>query len=321
MTRADPDPEFVEDVRRGLTADPKRVPPKWLYDERGSELFEKITELPEYYLTDTERRIFRTYADEIVAACPCPTGFVELGAGSAEKTRILVDALVDRQGSTVYCPVDISQAALQMAGARFEDRDEVRVEPVRGGFVQALSELPAKNTPARLIAFIGSSIGNMPMDEQKALLRRIRDGMRPQDRFLLGTDMRKDRETMIAAYDDSEGVTATFTRNLLHRMNRELDADFDVDAFEHVVRFDEEKSAIESYLESQRDQEIHLEALDLTVRFAEGERMHVEDSYKYTPSMIEELLEAARLALVESFYDEDRWFGVHLLGPDDAEHL
>lgn len=316
MTDKPPDPEFVRDVREGLTDDPKHVPPKWHYDERGSELFEKITELPEYYLTNRERAIFREHAADIVEACPSPMGLVELGAGSAEKTRLLLEALVDRQGPTVFCPIDISEAAIDMAHQRFAEDPQIDVQPVLGEFVEGLAKLPEKGTSARLIAFIGSSIGNIPMPEQRELLSAIRGTMREQDRFLLGTDMRKDLDTMIAAYDDSQGVTAEFSLNLLGRMNRELGADFDLDAFAHRPSFDDEISAIRIHLESLTDQRVHLDEIDLTVEFEEGELMHTEDSYKYTEAMIDDLVDHADLRRVESWYDEDRWFGVHLMAAD-----
>jgi L-histidine N-alpha-methyltransferase len=306
-----PDPDFVGDVREGLTDDPKHLPPKWLYDDRGSKLFEQITQLDEYYLTDRERAIFAAHADDIVDRCAEETGLVELGAGSAEKTRLIVDALVDRQGSALYCPIDISQQALEMAHRRFEDDENVTVRGVQGEFVEGLTELDATDGP-RLIAFIGSSIGNMELEDQRDLLRAIADAMRPEDRFLLGTDMRKDPSILRPAYDDSEGVTARFTLNLLRRLNRELGADFDLDAFEHEVRFNPEKSAIESFLVSQRDQDVHIDALDLTVHFDEREATHVENSFKYTDEMLDDLSATARLDRETSWFDADEWFGVHL---------
>lgn len=313
MTQTPPDPAFVRDVETGLTDTPKHIPPMWLYDERGTELFEQITELPEYYLTDVERRIFRKHAADIVAQTSPGSGLVELGAGSAEKTRLLLEALVDRYGSTVFCPIDISPKALEMARARYDDEPRIEVRPLQGAFVEALAKMPDKGAPARLIAFIGSSIGNLPIPEQNRLLSEIRELMRPEDRFLLGTDMKKDLDTMLEAYDDSEGVTARFSLNLLERINRELGADFDTEAFAHRARFNEEKSAIEVHLESLRPQTVHVDALGLTARFEAGELMHIEDSHKYTEPMIDDLIEAAGFERVESWYDGARWFGEHLL--------
>lgn len=313
----DVDHEFASDVREGLTDDPKHVPPKWLYDERGSKLFEQITELDEYYLTDVERSIFEDHAEDIVARCPRGSDLVELGAGSADKTRHLLAALVDRQGDTVFQPIDISRKAIEMAQQRVESQfDRVEVVPIVGDYAEGLRRL-RDTEQARLIAFIGSSIGNIPMDEQRDLLQSVHDAMRPDDRFLLGTDMRKDTSTLLPAYDDSEGVTAEFTLNLLRRINRELDADFDLDRFEHRAVFEEDKSAVVIYAESQADQTVTVGALDLTVDFAEGERIHVEDSHKYTEPMLDRIVGAVGLEREASWYDENGWFGEHLFRPVD----
>lgn len=309
---------FAEAVRTGLTREPKAMDPRWLYDDRGSELFEQITELPEYYLTDRERSIFQAHARDVVASCPTPTSLVELGAGSAEKTRLILDALVEEQGTTTYAPVDVSAKALEMARERFADDGNVRVQPLEASFGDGLAKLDPDADEHRLIAFIGSSLGNMQPDAQRDLLVAVREALGPEDRFLLGTDLVKDRDTMLAAYDDSQGVTAAFTLNLLRRINRELDGEFDRDAFEHVVRFDEEKSAVESHLESQRDQTVAIPALDLEVTFAEGERMHVEDSYKYTETMLSDLFADVGLHRLERWTDDDEWFAVHLLSSSPA---
>lgn len=314
MTADPPDPEFAEDVREGLGTRPRSLPPKWLYDERGSKLFEEITELDVYYLTDVERAIFRDHADEIVAACPARSSLVELGAGSADKTRLLVEALVDRQGSARYWPIDISPKALEMAEDRFREDPHVEVHPVEAEFVEGLAKVPY-DEEARLVAFIGSSIGNLPMPDQKELLASVRQEMGPDDRFLLGTDLAKDPEILLPAYDDPEGVTAAFTLNLLRRMNRELGADFDLDRFRHRAVFDEERSAVRIYFESLADQTVHVEALDATFTFEEGEHVHTEDSYKYTEEMLDELFDAAGMAPVATFHDEKGWFAEHVLEP------
>ncbi len=304
---------FAREVREGLSKQPKAIPAKWIYDERGSKLFEEITELPEYYLTDRERAIFQTHANAIAACCPSRTALVELGAGSAEKTRLLLEALVHQQGPTIFRPIDISSKALEMARTRFQEDEGIEVHPLQAGFVDGLAELSETSSEARLIAFIGSSIGNMSFSAQKELLARIRETMDPEDRFLLGTDMRKDEETMVQAYDDTRGVTATFTLNVLRRINRELGGRFDLDAFEHEVAFDEEKSAIVTHLVSLRDQSVPIDALEATFDFAEGERVHIEDAYKYTESMIDELVDHAGLVRSESWYDDEGAFGVHML--------
>lgn len=313
MTPQPPDPAFARDVREGLTSSPKQVPPKWLYDDRGSKLFERITQLDEYYLTDVEREIFRTHAGDIVAACPPVGGLVELGAGSAEKTRLLLEALADARGHATYWPIDISAKALEMAAERFTDDGAVTVSPVEAEFVDGLAEVPLDGP--RLVAFIGSSIGNLPTPDQRQLLAGIRGHMDADDRLLLGTDLAKDVDVMLAAYDDREGVTARFTLNLLRRMNRELGADFDLDAFRHVAEFDASMSAVRIWAESQADQTVRLDELDLEVAFEAGERIHVEDSHKYTDAMLGDLFDHAGLAPAETFQDGQGWFAEHLLEP------
>lgn len=309
------DPAFAHDVKEGLTGPKKRIPPKWLYDERGSKLFEQITDLPEYYLTEAERSIFQDHALDIVDACPTPLGLVELGAGSADKTRLLIEAILKRQGNATFAPVDISQEALQMAKARFNGDEQVTVKPLQGTFLDGLRTSATAGDPPRLIAFIGSSIGNMPLPAQQDLLASIQATMRPHDRFLLGTDLAKDEASLLAAYDDSKGITAAFTLNLLRRINRELGGTFDLDAFEHQATFNEGESAIQIHAESLQDQTVTIHEIDLTVRFQAGERIHIEDSYKYTPSMLERLFDEGGLTPLGTFHDDEERFAVHLLEP------
>ncbi len=309
------DTAFAQDVHEGLTGTPKKIPAKWLYDEQGSRLFEEITKQPEYYLTDKERSIFQDHAHEILDACQPPVSLVELGAGSADKTRKILDALIQRQGHATYWPVDISQEALEMAQARFQDTDGVRVHPVQATYAAALDEATDPREKARLIAFIGSSIGNMTPPAQRRLLSNLQDAMTPDDRLLLGTDLLKDESILLPAYDDEAGVTARFTLNLFRRINRELDADFDLDALAHRPTFDPDKNAIVTYAESLQDQTITLQDLEATLHLDEGDRIHIEDSYKYTPEMIQRLADDARLTRLETFTDPDDWFAVHVLAP------
>lgn len=312
------DPEFVADVRQGLTADQKAIPPRWLYDARGSELFEQITELETYYLTRTERALFETHAEAIISACPTPLEIVELGAGSAAKTRLILAAAIGRQGPTTYCPIDISQTAVEMARRQLLEHfpDELTIRPVVGPYDQGLEKLQGDAGTPRLILFIGSSLGNFELDDQVDLLTRIAEAMGPEDRFLLGTDMAKEETILLEAYDDPEGVTAEFALNLLARMNRELGASFDLDTFEFVALYNQDQHRVEMYLESQEDQVVPIEALDLEVPFEAGERLHTEHSYKYTEPLIDELLDRSGLAREESWYDSLGWFGVHLLQAD-----
>lgn len=309
------DPEFAQDVRAGLTGEERSIPPRWLYDARGSKLFEQITELDAYYLTRTERALFETHAEAIVGACPNPLEIVELGAGSAVKTQLILEATIDRQGATTYCPIDISQTAIEMARDQLMTRfpEELTIRPLVGGYDEGLAKLDAQRTDPRLILFIGSSIGNFPLEEQVDLLSRIQAAMAGEDRFLLGTDMAKDPEVLLTAYDDPQGVSAAFAKNLLVRMNRELEATFDLDRFGYTVLYNQDEHRIEMYLESLEDQEVHIGALDLDVTFEAGQRLHTEHAYKYTEDVLDDLLAQAGLARAGSWYDQRGWFGVHLL--------
>jgi len=306
------DPAMAREVRDGLSATPKRLPCKLLYDAVGSELFEQITELPEYYLTRTERAIFEDYAAEMLEAAGPSLTLVELGAGTASKTRILIEELLQRQTRALFYPIDVSPAALNEAvtqlGAQFP---QLRVNPVvadYSGGVPALASISGR----KLVLFIGSSIGNYDPPEAIAMLRRIRRSLRPGDGLLLGTDLAKSSKVLLPAYDDAQGVTAEFNKNMLARLNRELDADFDLDAFRHIALWNRRCSRMEIYLESTAKQSVFIPAIDLDVSFAAGERIHTENSYKYTGEMVNEILNEAGFKLERTWSDPKQWFGVHL---------
>jgi dimethylhistidine N-methyltransferase len=302
-------------VREGLTSRPKRLPPWLFYDAAGSRLFEQITELPEYYLTRTERAILTEHAEAMVAAA-AGSGMlriVELGAGSADKTRLLLRAAVARQGTVLYEPVDVSASALDSARKRIErEIAGVTVEPRVEDYTQALELAPEGAGERRLVLYIGSSIGNFEPQEAQALLQRVRAGLRPGDALLLGVDLAKDEPTLLAAYDDAAGVTARFNLNLLARLNRELAANFDLEAFMHRAHWNAAESRMEMYLVSRAAQRVRVAALDLEVEFAAGESMHTENSYKYRPGQAEALLAAAGFAPVKTWTDARGWFAVHL---------
>ena len=299
-------------AREGLSAFPKRLPSWLFYDEAGSALFEQITELPEYYLTRTERAIFESYAGEILQAAGTPLTLVELGAGTATKTCILVEELLQRQTRVLFYPIDVSPSALQEAvthlGRQFP---QLRVNPIVAdytGGVDALNRISGR----KLVLYIGSSIGNFEPEESVRMMHRIRRSLRAGDAMLLGTDMVKSSKVLIPAYDDAAGVTAAFNKNLLARLNRELDADFDLDAFRHVVVWNKRCSRMEMHLESLRSQSAFLPVLDMDVTFSVGERIHTENSYKYTLEMVEAILRESGFRLEQSWYDRQKWFGVHL---------
>jgi L-histidine N-alpha-methyltransferase len=307
---------FAEAVAAGLASTSKSLPAWAFYDREGSELFEQITELPEYYPTRTERRIFRENADEIVATMagddPSPITVIELGAGTATKSQIILQAVVRRQGRCLYVPVDVSHAALDIAAARLR-----REEPM-----VTVKPLPLRNREAtqrfhqlggrRFVLFIGSSIGNFDEADAVELLRSVRRGLRSGEALLLGADAKKPLDVLLPAYDDASGATARFNKNVLARINRELGAEIDLDSFRHVALWNEERSRIEMHLESVRAQTVCVPALDSEFEFRRGERIHTESSHKYSTEQVSRLFRESGFALERSFHDEKRWFGVHV---------
>ena len=299
-------------VRDGLTAPRKHLPAWLLYDARGSELFEQITRLPEYYVTRAEQGIFTRHADEIIAAGGERLALVELGAGSAAKTRVLISALLKRQERAAYYPIDISATAVEEAARRLRKRfRRLDVTPVVADYAEAIRKIRMLQG-RKLVMFIGSSIGNYEPRHAIALLTRVREAMLPGDALLLGTDMVKPEPLLLAAYDDGAGVTAAFNLNLLCRINRELRADFDLARFQHRALWNSDEGRIEMHLVSRRAQSVSVAALDLTLHFGKGETIHTENSYKYLPAQVEAMLDASGFALERSWTDKKHWFGVHL---------
>lgn len=302
-----------EDARRGLSARPKQLPPKWFYDERGSVLFEEITRLPEYYPTRCEREILTRYADDIAAASGADT-LVELGSGSSEKTRLLLDALSRRGALERYVPFDVSESALRAAGeAVTADYPGLRVHAVVGDFEQHLDRLPAGGR--RLTAFLGSTIGNLEPGPRARFLAALRCGLGDGDTLLLGTDLVKSPDVLVPAYDDAAGVTADFNRNVLRVLNRELGADFDPDAFAHVAVWVVEHERIEMRLRARQPAHVRVDALDMDVDFEEGEELRTEVSTKFRRERVEAELAEAGLALRRWWTDERGWFGLALATP------
>jgi L-histidine Nalpha-methyltransferase len=304
------------DARSGLTSDPKSLPPKWFYDAQGSALFEKITQLREYYPTRAEREILSATAAEIAGQTRART-LVELGSGSSDKTRVLLDALRAAGTLRSYIPVDVSEPALIAAGeALSAEYPGLDVRAVVSDFEEHLGFPVDGDVPApRLVAFLGSTIGNLLPDQRTAFLAQVRAGLRPGDSFLLGTDLVKDPATLIAAYDDDAGVTAEFNKNVLAVLNAELGADFDPDEFEHVAVWDAGAEWIEMRLRSLADQTVRLPAIGLTVRFAAGEEMRTEVSAKFRRAGVEAELAAAGLAVRSWWTDSAAQFGLSLSVP------
>jgi len=314
-------PGFLEEALRadalsGLTSAPKSLPPKWFYDAQGSALFDKITELPEYYPTRAEREILTATAAEIGGLTRART-LIELGSGSSDKTRLLLDALRAEGTLRCYVPVDVSEAALAAAGqALSAEYPGLDVRAVVSDFEERLGFPADGAAPApRLVAFLGSTIGNLEPAQRAAFLARIRAQLRTGDFFLLGTDLVKDPATLVAAYDDASGVTADFNKNVLAVLNTELGADFDLDAFEHVAVWDADAEWIEMRLRSAMAQTVHLPAIGLTVDFADGEEMRTEVSAKFRPAGVADELAAAGLAIRAWWTDAAARFGLSLSVP------
>ena len=306
-------------VREGLAARPKRLPAWLFYDQAGSRLFDAITELDEYYLTRTERGIFSVASEEIVdqARGGRRLRVAELGAGSAEKTRLLLRAAVERQDAVVYEPVDVSASALELAKRRIErEIPGVTVTPRVMDYTDgdgSRFHLGAMDPgEKRLMLYIGSSIGNFEPTEAERVLRRVRAGLEMGDCMLLGVDLVKDEAMLVAAYDDAQGVTAAFNRNMLVRLNRELDAEFDVEAFEHRAVWNRAKARMEMHLVSPCAQQVLVGELDMTVEFAAGETIHTENSYKYRPGQAEALLAKTGFRAEATWTDDRGWFAVCL---------
>lgn len=308
--------EFEADVRAGLTRVPKRLSCRFFYDAEGSRLFEEICRLPEYYPFRAEREILSERAQEIVRRCELPTDLVELGSGSAEKTRHLIDALLDAQGSLQYVPIDISRSALEESSrAMLEALPRLSVVAVAGEYREGLRHLPPSHAPRRLFSWLGSNIGNLEREAAVRFIRELRERMNDGDAFLLGVDLRKDASIVQPAYDDAQGVTARFNKNLLERINRQLGGDFDPDSFAHRARYLEEEGRIAVHLVSTRAQTVHVRALDLEVELAEGEAIHTESSIKYSLAEISELAHRTGLSIDATWTDSQERFCEVLLRP------
>ena len=298
------------DVRAGLGATPKTLPPKWFYDDRGSELFDEITRLPEYYPTRTERSILHVHARDVAELTKADT-LVELGSGTSEKTRVLLDALHTAGTLERFVPFDVSEQTLRDAATAIADEyPGVRVHAVVGDFDHHLGDLPGGGT--RLVAFLGSTIGNFAPVPRAQFLSSLSASLVPGDALLLGTDLVKDVDRLVAAYDDAAGVTAAFNRNVLSVIDGALDADFDPDAFDHVAVWDAEAEWVEMRLRSQRAQTVHVRALGLAVDFEAGEELRTEISAKFRRTGVEQELAAAGFHLAEWWTDPAGDFALSL---------
>jgi L-histidine N-alpha-methyltransferase len=305
---------LADDVLDGLTRPFKELPPKHFYDARGAELFDQICDLPEYYPTRCEREILHSRADEIAARTGA-TDLVELGSGTASKTRVLLTALHEAGTLERYVPLDVTESMVRATAAELvEEYPGLRVHGIVGDFERHLHAIPPAAGP-RIIAFLGGTIGNFTPGSRRRFLRGLAKRMRPEDSLLLGTDLVKDPDVIEAAYDDSAGVTAEFNRNVLHVLNRELDADFVPEDFEHVAFFDHEREWIEMRLRASRRHTVRIGKLGMEIAFAAREELRTEISAKFTPLRLEGDLAAAGLKLQQLYTDERGLFGLSLAAP------
>jgi L-histidine N-alpha-methyltransferase len=303
-------------VDEGLSQPQKTLPCRYFYDSAGSRLFEQICRLPEYYLTRTEQAILERRGGDMLEAAGQNLALIEFGSGSSYKTRILLAAALARQPALHYVPIDISTDFLRSsAETLLEEYDRLDITAVAGEYRDGIESLPAHGGP-RLILFLGSNIGNFEAAEAVDFLAAIRHRMEAGDRILIGVDLVKDRSVLQAAYNDSQGITAEFNKNLLHRINHELGGDFHVAAYHHDAPFIESRSRIEMRLVSHSEQLVHVRATDRAYRFRAGEFIHTENSHKYTLDGFAELCGRAGLGIQERWLDSREWFAVMLLRPE-----
>ncbi len=302
--------QLVEDVRRGLLARPRTLPSRWFYDRRGSQLFDAITELPEYYLTRTETDILRRHAAEI-AAVSQPEVLVELGAGSSAKSRLLIDAARRCGPLRAFVPFDFDEDVIRRTAATLAaDFPGLSVQGIAGDFMRNLDAIPRSGR--KLVLFLGSTIGNLDEDQRLRFLTEVRRRLGPADGVLIGFDLVKDPRELVAAYDDSQGVTAQFNLNLLRRLNRELGGNFDLDRFQHIAIWNARQSRMESYLRSVDEQGVVLPGAGLWINFESGERVRTEISVKFTRETVEESFRSAGLRLQEWITDAQGRFALAL---------
>jgi len=304
--------DFGEDVRRGLTAPRKWLPPRWFYDELGSSLFDTICCLPEYYVTRAETEVLTRYRWEIAHALGDVGRLVELGSGSARKTRILLDAIAAGVGGATleYVPVDVDASMLERSGHDLlGDYPSLRIKAICSDFSRPSVPLALLSpVPRTVVLFLGSTIGNLDPEAAVAMLRDLRSALQPGDALFLGADLRKPKSVLEPAYDDALGVTAAFNLNLLGRINRELGGHFALDGFAHHAHYDEELGRIEMHLVSRRAQRVRIDALDLEIDFAAGESIHTESSYKHDDATLAALAGASGFTLARTWTDARRWF-------------
>jgi dimethylhistidine N-methyltransferase len=314
LVKRDPRAGLAEDVRRGLSTQPKRFLPKYFYDQLGSQLFEAICLLPEYYLTRAENEILESYADEIVSSLAGNTTLLEMGSGSASKTRLIIEALLRKQKQLQFIPVDISATALDSSSRiLLQSYPQLEIEAYAADYFAGLAELGKTQRSRTLALFLGSNISNFDPDEALKFLRALRQVLGEGDALLLGADLKKDKSVLEAAYNDALGVTAAFNLNVLARINRELAGNFDLRAFQHRAFYNNTVGRVEIYIESTREQTVNIGQLEMEVQFAEGEQIHTENSYKYGIADIDGLADETGFTRARTWLDGKEQFSSNLL--------
>ncbi|MGH2575948.1 MAG: L-histidine N(alpha)-methyltransferase [Ignavibacteria bacterium] len=301
---------FAEDVRVGLLAENKFLLPKYFYDSDGSDYFEKICETPDYYLTRTEASILKRHCGEMAELNSDKNILVELGSGASIKTKFILNALLLNYGTLKYIPIDVSDILIESSKKLIAVYEKLFITGIVAEYDDGLALLDGINSNPKLFIFLGSTIGNFDSNEAVSFLKLISSTMNKSDSLLIGFDLKKPHNILNAAYNDKEGYTAKFNLNLLSRINTELNADFDLNNFKHVAYYNESQNRVEMYLESLKNQEVKINKITETVKFREGERIHTENSYKFTDEMIEELASSANLKVSKTWKDEKHYFAL-----------
>jgi L-histidine N-alpha-methyltransferase len=313
LTKQNGHANFAREVRAGLTANPKQLFPKYLYDALGSKLFEAICHVEEYYLTRAETEILSRHAGEIVASVPDCQTLIELGSGSAEKTRNVIEALQRHQPNLLFVPIDISPSALEESSrVLLQAYPSLQIEAYAADYFDALAALKPPVQGRVLVLFLGSNIGNFQKPDARTFLRAIRKVLQPGDALLLGADLKKDKQTLERAYNDSVGVTRAFILNQLARINREFGADFDLWAFGLRSVYNDKEGRIDVYLESLREQAVTIPGLDLSITLLAGERIHMENAYKYDLEELSTMAQQTGFVRKQTWHDEAKRFSSNL---------
>jgi dimethylhistidine N-methyltransferase len=302
--------DFAQDVQNGLSKESKRIPCKYFYDEEGVELFCKITELDEYYLTDCEFEILENHKQDIIKAVG-ETNFnlVELGAGDGQKTKVIINQILEDKLDVKYIPIDISEEAMISLIHKFNgNKIDINIEGLVGDYFEGINWLAKNGIHQNLVLFLGSNIGNFEKEEAEIFLGRLHDALNPGDFLLIGFDLKKDENVLNKAYNDTKDVTAHFNLNLLSRINKELGGDFKAGQFKYFGSFNEMSGAVESYLVSQKDQTVHLNSIGRSFTFQKGERIHTENSFKFTESEIQGLAKQTGFKIIQNFTDSKGYF-------------